>query len=168
MKDTSCKVVYDDNPVSKIASGTIIIYFSTERGDIEEDVHELSEKFNFLEPFKRTLPKKIGDSIRYEDKRKYYILYGCIVRKTSKDLFDFNGFAKCLSQINKDNKKDCYDYVAYQNINDNNDPIINTKIVTLLRNLLREVEVYVCKNNKSEELNISESWSFKENLGHKI
>lgn len=100
--------------------------------------------------------KKLGDVIRYYHRNKYYILYGCVVRKTSKSDFDFESFGKCLFQIKKDNKKDCFCYVAYQTITDENDSNINNKIITLLRNLLREVEVYVCQNNKTVDVNVDE------------
>lgn len=132
----------DPNHVTEIADGTIIIYFSTEKGEIEEDVNKLDAKFHFLEQFKKSI-KKLGDVIKYESKTKFYILYGCIVRKTRNEPFDYEAFQKCLLQINRNNKKDLFYYVAYQLIPDNKS-YINDKIITLLRNVLRDVEVYVC------------------------
>lgn len=98
----------------------------------------------------------IGDAIKYAHNSKYYILYGCIVRKTRNDCFDFESFEKCLLQINKNNKKDEFYYVAYQSITDKNDCYINDKIITLLRNVLRNVEVYVCKSNRGGDTSIEE------------
>lgn len=155
LKDSSCKVVYDENPVAKIDIGTIIIYFSTETGEIEEDTLELANKFKFLDQLKKAT-RRLGDAIRFEDRSKNYILYGCIVKKTRNSPFDFQSFAKCISQIKKDNKKDLFGYIAYQSITDKNDFIINDKIITLLRNLMRDVEVYVCKSDKVNLSNLEE------------
>lgn len=155
LKDNTCKVVYDANPVAKIDKGTIIIYFSTEKGEIEEDTIELANKFKFLDQLKK-VPRRLGDAIRFDDRSKNYILYGCIVRKTLNSPFDFESFAKCLSLIKKENRKDFFAYIAYQSITDKNDFIINDKIVTLLRNLMRDVEVYVCKSDTANPSNLEE------------
>lgn len=115
----------------------------------------MNKKFNFIDHFKKNT-KKLGDTIRFEDRSKNYILYGCIVRKTQQSAFDFNAFARCLLQIKKDNKKDQFYYAAYQMLTDDKDRFINEKIITLLRNLLREVDVYVCNSPKKEYTNVEE------------
>lgn len=106
-------------------------------------MEELDKKFSFLNEFRRAR-KQLGDVIKYEVKNKYYILYGCIVRKTQKDPFNFKSFTKCLSQISKNNRKDKYIYIGIQAIKDDNDDLLMEKILSILKNYLSKVDIYVC------------------------
>ncbi|KAJ8924825.1 hypothetical protein NQ315_000979 [Exocentrus adspersus] len=142
-KSQSCKVVHVQKSVADIEAYTIILYLSTEDGHVTSEMEKLAEKFPFLGEFMEG-KKHLGEVIKYEVRNKAYILYGCIVRKTMKDDFDFISFRKCITQINKNNKKDAYEYVAIQAIADESDDLFMEKIITLLRNCLVKVDVYVC------------------------
>lgn len=129
--------------IADIESETTIIYLSSEDGYVSEEMNQLDKKFSFLAEFTRA-SKRLGDVIRSDFPKRYYILYGCIVRKTNKEPFDFVSFAKCVSQINKNNRKENYYYIAIQAIKDERDQLLMEKILTILKNYLTKVEVYVC------------------------
>ncbi|KAG5889537.1 hypothetical protein JTB14_036628 [Gonioctena quinquepunctata] len=143
----SNKLVNHYQPLKDIDEYTIILYLSTEDGNVSEEMEELNQRFNFLSNFRQS-PKKLGISIRTEWKN--YLLYGCIVRKTVKAPFDFESFAKCLSDINKNNNKDKFEYVALQVVYDETDDILNEKIITLLRDRLKRVDIYMCYGKRDE------------------
>lgn len=139
----TCKVVNVKKPVANIESETTIIYLSSEDGYESDEMEQLDKKYPFLSQFRRER-KSLGTIIRSDFSTKYYILYGCIVKKTNECPFDFVSFTKCLTQINKHNKKDKYVYIGFQAIKDEKDDLLMEKIVTLLRNYLTNVEIYIC------------------------
>ncbi|KAJ8964332.1 hypothetical protein NQ314_004975 [Rhamnusium bicolor] len=121
-----CKVVHVNKSVADIEAETTIIYLSAEDGHISKEMEQLNKNFSFLKEFKLAR-KQLGIPIKCDIPKKYYILYGCIIRKTHEDHFDFVSFRKCVSQINKNNKKDGYVFVAIQAIKDDKDDLINEK-----------------------------------------
>jgi hypothetical protein len=104
-------------------------------------MHELDAKFHFLREF--GIAKKTSGSVIFYTKAENYLLCGCIVKKTKADPFDFVALQKCLSSIQSENRKYKFYYVAFQALTDE-DPCINHKLVDVMRNSFRKVEVYVC------------------------
>lgn len=145
-----CKLVPYAEHISKIDEGTAIFYFTTEQGDRDDTLLALSKKFDTLMPsFNAKRVKSVGDFIFYEEKVKNYLFCGCVVRKTTKDLFDFKGFSKCLFEFSKINRKygnNAFYYVAFQKLDweEYRDNLINEKLITLFTNMLRDVEIYYC------------------------
>lgn len=136
-----------ETPIWDIESYTVIVYFSTEDGYLTNSVIELDKKFHFLNKFRQTR-RNLGDAIRHDDKNRNYILYGCIVRKSKEDSFDFKSLKKCLLEVNKNNRQDQYDYIAFEALGDD-EGLLHEKILTLMRFYLRKVEIYVCLSTKA-------------------
>lgn len=136
-----------DTPITKIDSGTLILYFATAKGDEDLIMKQMSKKFNFLSKFQAHRPKILGDIVYSEDKN--WGLCGCIVRNTSSEQISFKSLNKCIQNINKKNKsfgRDAFNYVALQWVDAQqySDEIVNDKIIMMLRNYLRNVDIYVC------------------------
>ncbi|KAJ8949319.1 hypothetical protein NQ318_006744 [Aromia moschata] len=142
-QNITCKVVHVEKPIADIEEETSIIYLSSVDGHVSTEMEQLSKKFAFLSEFKKS-PKNLGDVITYKMPKRFYVLKGCIVRKTKNDLFDFKSFRNCVQQISRDCKKEQYVYVAFQAIKDDQDDLINDKIITILKNYMRGVDVYIC------------------------
>lgn len=140
-KIRNCKVVHETYPIVDIAQETIILYLCSEDGHVTKEMEQLDNKFRFLDHFKRQ-NKLLGQCVRF-DRTKNYILYGCTVRKGKNDDFQFGAFEKCLREVQKKNNNDKYHYVGIQAV-DSRDWSLNLKIINLLRNLMRNVEIYVC------------------------
>jgi hypothetical protein len=104
-------------------------------------MHALDAKFHFLREF--ALAKKTSGSVIFYTQAENYLLCGCIVKKTKADPFDFDALQKCLYSIQSENRKHKFYYVALQALTDE-DPCINHKLVDVMRNSFRKVEVYVC------------------------
>ncbi|CAH1170078.1 unnamed protein product [Phaedon cochleariae] len=136
------KLVNEYKPLVEIEEYTIILYYASEDGHISEEMETLAKKFNILPEFKKS-PKQLGKPIRHEIKN--HILYGCVVRKNEKALFDFSAFGRCLFEVNKNNRKDQYEYVALQELEDSKDDLLNEKIITLLRFHLKHVNIHLCR-----------------------
>ncbi|XP_064211328.1 uncharacterized protein LOC661444 isoform X2 [Tribolium castaneum] len=162
-KHRNCKVTNETYPIKDIEAGTVILYFSSEDESITDEMRSLDEKFTFLREFKFAR-KSLGNVI-FNSKTSDYLLCGCIVRKHKSDPFDFEAFRRCLQSIQKENKKYKYYYYAFQAFEDQ-DSTINQKIINLMRNSLRDVEVYVCwvgELQKEIQLNSSFNSSFGKN-----
>jgi hypothetical protein len=104
-------------------------------------MHALDAKFHFLREF--ALAKKTSGSVIFYTQAENYLLCGCIVKKTKADPFDFVALQKCLYSIQSENRKYKFYYVAFQALT-GEDPCINHKLVDVMRNSFRKVEVYVC------------------------
>lgn len=131
-------------PLVSIEPETIILYFTTEKGEQTKEMETLNEKFSFMSHH-NSASRHLGQVIKY-DKITNYVLYGCVVRKTAEDLFDFESFGKCLTQINKENKKNMYEYVGITPIED---VLLHEQILTLMKTMLKYVCIYVCRHNSN-------------------
>lgn len=105
---------------------------------------------DFLPTFHQNRPESLGEIVFYDDKVNKLGVLGCAVRFTTSDVISFKSLHKCLQEINERNHKDgniCYSRAAFQWVNEiaYDDFLINQKIITLLINTLRDIEVYVCK-----------------------
>ncbi|XP_044269461.1 uncharacterized protein LOC123014415 [Tribolium madens] len=162
-KHKNCKVTHETYPIKDIESGTVILYFSSEDEFITDEMRSLDEKFNFLNEFK--FGRKSLGSVIFTTKTTDYLLCGCIVRRRKNDSFDFQAFQKCLQAIQRENRKHKYYYYAFQAFEDK-DSTLNQKIINLMRNSLRDIEVYVCwvgDLQKEIQLNSSFNSSFGKN-----
>lgn len=128
-----------------IEPGTIITYFLTEKAETTDNMEKLNAKFPFMVQ-NRNASNRLGDVVKY-DKTKDYVLYGCVVRRTLKDPFDFESFQKCLTQINKFNRQDLYEYVG---ITEESDKLLHEQILTVMKTILRKVDIYVCKSSTNK------------------
>ncbi|CAH1372302.1 unnamed protein product [Tenebrio molitor] len=137
----NCKVTYEKYPIQDIEYGTVIVYFSSEDEFVSPEMHSLDAKFHFLREF--GFAKKMSGSVIFYTKTDGYLLCGCIVKKTKADPFDFVALQKCLYSIQTESKKRQLYYVAFQALTDE-DTCMNHKLVNVMRNSFREVEVYVC------------------------
>nr|CAI5849357.1 unnamed protein product [Callosobruchus analis] len=145
-----CRVVRKSYHITKLENYSIIIYFSTEDGFIPDEMIALQKRCNFIPKFEQT-KKALGEIIRFDDWVNKYILYGCIVRKNVKEPFQFKSFAKCLIEINKQNRKDCFGYVGIPAVRDETDYLLNFKIINIAKTYLRDVDVYHCLDNECSE-----------------
>ncbi|KAI4471144.1 hypothetical protein MML48_1g08476 [Holotrichia oblita] len=138
-----CWVVNDPKPLSEIASGTIMIYFLSKDGYETDEIKSLYHKFPFLRFSVRDISSKIlGQYVNIQ--RNDYNFYGCIVRNSHKDLFSFQDFQKCLNSIQMRNRRDKYEYIAFQAFLENGSELIVEKIVNLISHSMTYVHVYVC------------------------
>lgn len=133
------KVVNAKYPLSKIESGSIVLYFGTENGDTNPVMESLDKKYYIIPNYKKS-QKILGNVIRTEKFND--IIYGCIVKKKNEDLFNFAYFEKCLKEIKKRNKKDQYMYVAIEAIRD--EDLLLEKITNIIRTILYDLELYIC------------------------
>ncbi|KAJ3660383.1 hypothetical protein Zmor_004833 [Zophobas morio] len=138
----NCRVTHETYAIETIDTGTVILYFSSEDEHISDEMRKLDEKFHFLSDFRYA--KKAKGNVILNTRNQNYLICGCIVKKTERDPFDFIALQKCLSAIQKENRKSKFYYYAFQAMRDETDSCINYKIINILRNSLREVEVYVC------------------------
>lgn len=143
-----------ETPITKIDSGTLILYLATAKGDEDLIMKEMSKKFNFLSKFQAHRPKILGDIVYSEDKN--WGLCGCIVRNTSSEQISFQSLNKCIQNINKKNKsfgRDAFNYVALQRVDPEqySDEMVNEKIIMMLRDYLRNVDVYVCNGSFEDQ-----------------
>ncbi|CAH0547635.1 unnamed protein product [Brassicogethes aeneus] len=139
---SNCKVVNVDYSISAIETGTIILYWASEDGHVTDVIADLDKKFNIRTDYK-SARCALGEVIRHDKSRQGYLIYGCVVRKCFKDELDFAALQSCVKNVQKANRKDYYEYVGVQAVKDK-DPLMNKKIVNILRNSLTKVDVYVC------------------------
>ncbi|XP_076272304.1 uncharacterized protein LOC143203879 isoform X1 [Rhynchophorus ferrugineus] len=152
----TCRLMRENYHLTAIAEGTAIMYLTTEKGDPDEIMKDLDAKFNFLSKARvQYSSKRLGECIIVEDKQ--YVFFGCIVRKSNKEPISFESLKKCIQAFNKKNKSygnDCFYYVGFQEIKDTEsyqDTQINEKVITLLTNTLRDVDVYFCTGIKDRK-----------------
>ncbi|RZC34553.1 uncharacterized protein BDFB_002649, partial [Asbolus verrucosus] len=141
IRHKNCRVTNVDYPIQRIEEGTIIVYLSSEDGEISEEMNLLNEKFNFLNEFRYS--RKSKGRVVYFNRNENYLLCGCIVKRIETDPIDFESFQTCIYDIQKTNKKYSFYYIGFQAIRDE-DTIVNYKIMNILRNAMRDVEVYIC------------------------
>lgn len=113
-------------------------------------MQHIAKKSDFLPTFHRYRPESLGEIVYYDDKVNNFGVVGCAVRYTTSDVISFKSLHKCLEEINELNHRFAKNYftcVAFQWVNEiaYDDFLINQKIITLLINTLRNVQVYVCK-----------------------
>ncbi|CAG9766890.1 unnamed protein product [Ceutorhynchus assimilis] len=151
---SKCKLVIEEVPVTKIAPSTLILYLATTKGEEDDIIRNMSKKFNFWPSFKKQ-EKTLGDIVYFDDKVQNYGICACVVRKTRREPISFLTLHSCLQKINKKNKEfgnNCFEYVALQWLDsyDYFDDSINQKIITMLINFLRNVDVYICRGDFEE------------------
>ncbi|XP_066246289.1 E3 ubiquitin-protein ligase RBBP6-like isoform X2 [Euwallacea similis] len=154
-RKSKCKLVVEEYPITKILPGTLLIYLALARGNPDEIMLEMAKRTHFLPAFQKHEPKHLGEIIYHEDKVLNFGVCGCIVRNTAQDPLNFLSLGKCIDKINKLNrgfKDEKFEYVAFQWVDEKDyfDDCINEKIITMFTNLLRNVDVYVCRGNIKE------------------
>ncbi|XP_066149850.1 biorientation of chromosomes in cell division protein 1-like 1 isoform X2 [Euwallacea fornicatus] len=155
-RKSKCKLVIEEYPITKIDSYTLLIYLALAKGNPDEIMLEMAKQTHFLPAFQKYEPKLLGEIVYHEDKLLNLGVCGCIVRDTSQDPLSFLSLGKCIDKINKLNKgfKDKkFEYVAFQWVDEKDyfDDCINEKIITMFINLLRNVDVYVCRGKFKED-----------------
>ncbi|KAH1005474.1 hypothetical protein HUJ04_006454 [Dendroctonus ponderosae] len=151
-KPTKSPLVTRNSHITEIECNTIILYFTTCKGDEDEIMRNLSEKSKYLPEFRKCKPKALGDIVYFEDNSQEWGLCGCIVRETNSSELSFKSLYKCIQNINKKNdgfRENRFNYIATQWVNSSSyhDELINEKVITMLTTYLRNVSVYVCRGS---------------------
>lgn len=144
-RDNICKITYVNYPLVHMEYGSILLYFINECGGIICDtMYNLDKKFHFINDFYGQVKNRVvGNVIKYLDNVNHFLLLGCVVKKNMYDKCDFVNFENCLRKINEEYVFYNYYYVGIELVDTNK--VYNEKVVSLMRNVLMNVEIYVCK-----------------------
>lgn len=118
-----------------IESETIILYFGSEDSTVTPMMKELDKKFNILKDYEAR--KTIGDAIKTTCRE--YDIYGCIVRKLTKDKFGFESFEICLKNIRKNESP--YFYIAFEK---SESKTFDDKLLNLVKFIFYDLHIYTC------------------------
>lgn len=146
-----CRLVTQNYHITEIERDTIILYFTTCKGEEDDVMCDLSKKSKFLPSFRKN-PKALGDIVFFEDHVQNWGLCGCVVRETASSPLSFRSLQKCLQKVNKKNdgyRDERFNYIAIQWLDSSSyhDELINEKSITVLTTYLRNVTVCVCQGS---------------------
>lgn len=139
-------------PLSDIESFTLVVYFGSEDGYENEELKALCNKFPYIRNIYKLETKLVGKSVVTARHNEGYLFFGCIVKQRHTDPFNFTNFQKCLAGIQNRNRKEQYEFVAFQAFLEDGSDLIVSKIINLMRYALTGVDIYVCWPDKLRSL----------------
>ena len=125
-----------------------ILYIGSRDGYVTEEMKKLNNRFSMI-PIYVNSERKLGHVIRTEYRNINYVLYGCIVRNSQGDPFNFEFFEMCLRKVRGNYEKDKHYYVAIDAFRERTDEMIMAKIINLMRNTLHDMEIHICWSDPS-------------------
>lgn len=131
------RVIHEPFGLRQIRPHAIILYIGAESDEVTPAMLELSKKFEFIDEYKEA-ERELGDPIKINFEK--YVLYGCIVRKTTYEEVNFIHFQHCIDKINAD---DTNDYLCVA-IEDLNNDVLTAKLVNLITHTLTDLDLHIC------------------------
>lgn len=134
-----------DADIKDIEEYSIIVYLGSEDARVTPQISKLDSHFKIMKEYRNSA--RIGTTVLTKVQQDKYLIYGCIVKRKQYDPVDYVQFLKCIADINKMNLKlkPPYFYVAMLKENDN-DNLLMSKIVNLMRNCFHNVDILLYPN----------------------
>ncbi|XP_047098827.1 transcription initiation factor TFIID subunit 1-like isoform X2 [Schistocerca piceifrons] len=131
-------------PVADIDVGTAILCLCAADRSVNSTLELLDRKFRIMSQYQQ-MDRKLGKFIAIQ-KPNYYIFL-LIVRESKSSPLSFRALGDCMRQVCKLIDKDRYEYVAVEAFDDEDDPLLFEKVITVIKTGLDtkyEKELWLC------------------------
>lgn len=144
-------VKHRPHPLVNIEEETALVVFGTATGFMDKTCQSVNSKHSFQKQYLEQCRKTpIGEVIEVKALNPHYYVYVLLIRENETASFSFKNLENCVVQLNAKLKKAKFRYVAFDAVEDSEDPAITEKIVTLFRNhIFHGIEIYVCNYSKT-------------------
>ncbi|XP_049766802.1 uncharacterized protein LOC126100257 isoform X2 [Schistocerca cancellata] len=117
-------------PVADIDVGTAILCLCAADRSVNSTLELLDRKFRIMPQYQQ-MDRKLGKFINIQ-KTNYYIFL-LIVRESKSSPLSFRALGDCMRQVCKLIDKDRYEYVAVEAFDDEDDPLLFEKVITVIK-----------------------------------
>ncbi|XP_049840598.1 uncharacterized protein LOC126285328 isoform X3 [Schistocerca gregaria] len=131
-------------PVADIDVGTAILCLCAADRSVNSTLELLDRKFRIMPQYQQ-MDRKLGKFIAIQ-KPNYYIFL-LIVRESKSSPLSFRALGDCMRQVCKLIDKDRYEYVAVEAFDDDDDPLLFEKVITVIKTGLDtkyQKELWLC------------------------
>ncbi|XP_049793057.1 transcription initiation factor TFIID subunit 1-like isoform X2 [Schistocerca nitens] len=131
-------------PVADIDVGTAILCLCAADRSVNSTLELLDRKFRIMPQYQQ-MDRKLGKFIAIQ-KPNYYIFL-LIVRESKGSPLSFRALGDCMRQVCKLIDKDRYEYVAVEAFDDEDDPLLFEKVITVIKTGLDtkyQKELWLC------------------------